>query len=100
MSYFIENPPSITKINTEITIRESKFKDLFLSIYCGRVSRHYIIHSDSRCTVEQMKNIIDNRLDTDNIMIVEDTERNYLFIYVGTKLYQVTGRKFNPNSSL
>jgi hypothetical protein len=100
MGYFIENPPSITKINTVIKIRESKYKDLFLSIYYGRASRHYIIRNDSRYTVEQIKNIIDNRLDEDDIMIIEYTERNYLFIYVGTTSYQVTGQSFNPNSSL
>lgn len=108
MGNFIENPPQISKIDTVIKTRYSMWgkelkpcNDLFLTVYFGfRKKRDYIIHSDLNHTVEQIKSLIDNKLDSDDVMISE-SDRNYLYLMVGESgILRITGRRYYPNSTL
>ncbi|MDK2050571.1 hypothetical protein [Aliarcobacter butzleri] len=105
MGNFIENPLQISKIDTIIKTRYSNmgnfYDDLFLTVYFGfRKKRDYIIHSDLNYTVNQIKNIIDNRLDSDDVMISE-SDRKYLYLRVGGNgVHRITGRRYYPDSIL
>jgi hypothetical protein len=106
MGKFIENPPQISKINTLIKARHSNcreqlkfYYDLFLTVYFGiRKRSDYIIHNDENYNVEQIKSLIDNRLDSDDVMISE-SDRNYLYLTVGESgVLRITGRRYYPHS--
>lgn len=105
MGYFIENPPQISKIDTVIKTRDPLYwgniiyKDLFVTVHFGiRGKRHYVMHSDVNYTVEYIKDIIDSRLDSDNVLIAEHGGRELLYLGIGTKpLYIVSGRPYFPN---
>ncbi|MEW6552522.1 MAG: hypothetical protein AB1389_10385 [Campylobacterota bacterium] len=94
MGYFIDNPPEIMEIKTEICTRDGNYKDLSLTVKTGvRQTTHYIIHSDSRFKVEDIEKTIKNKQVSEDLWIMEYSERGYLFITVGDNIMQVTGRK-------
>ena len=94
MGNFIDNPPVIREIKTEIKTRDNKYKDLYLTIKTGiRKTTNYIIHSDDRFKVEDVKKKIDNKLESEDLEINEYSERKYLYITVGNNTMQVTGKK-------
>lgn len=95
MADFIENPIDIKSINTEIKIRDNKYKDLYLTINAsdGNCTK-YMIHSDSRFNVEEIQKKIKDKPENKDLKISEYKERSYLFIDTGDgKSIQVTGRK-------
>ena len=95
MAYFIDNPPEVGEVIANVVIRDGKYEDLYLTIKHGaRKKAEYVIHSDSRFTVQDVKKAIDSRNSYDDIMINEYSERNYLFITIGeNNSMQVTGKR-------
>jgi len=93
MGYFIDNPPVIIDIITKIEL-QNNFKYLYLTVKCDpRKVAKYRIQSDSNNTIEDIKNKIDNKPDSENLSIQEYVERDYLYLEFGCGLFKVTGRK-------
>jgi len=93
MGYFIESPPIIREIITQVTPR-GKYKDLYLTVKSGhRKITRYIIHNDVNYNIEYIQSKINNKLESEDLMISEYPERNYLYITIGCESLHVTGKK-------
>lgn len=94
MGKFIDSPPTIREIKTEIKARGDGYQDLYLTIKTGtRKITKYIIHNDKNYNIEYVKNKIDNKLDSEDLQISEYKERFYLYIRIGNTKIDVSGRK-------
>ena len=93
MTKLIINPIEIKKINAEIKLR-GNYEDLHLSITAtDGTFEKYLIHNDERFKVKTIQDNILNKSENDDIAISEYKERNYLYITIGDKTMQVTGKK-------
>lgn len=95
MAKFNTMNSNISEIKTEIKIRDEKYKDLYLTLTLENGKNiNYIMHNDTRATVEEIKQYIDSKPVNNNLKIIEYKERNYLFLdnKMGRTI-QVTGKK-------
>ncbi len=95
MAKFNTMNSNISEIKTEIKIRDEKYKDLYLTLTLENGKNiNYIMHNDTRATVEEIKQYIDSKPVNNNLKISEFKERDYLFLdnKMG-KTIQVTGKK-------
>ncbi len=95
MAKFNTMNSNISEIKTEIKIRDEKYKDLYLTLTLENGKNiNYIMHNDTRATVEEIKYYIDSKPVHNNLKIREYKERDYLFLdNCKDGQIQVTGKK-------